>query len=559
MIVAVPAGCSGQPAPSDAQGTTSGAYSSTGDVDSTAQSPASTSGVDDTSTSERGSSEDGSSSDGSSSDGSTGGSTSGAPMPIEPVALENLGNQGVVLSAAVPTYGAGTAISHVGDVDGDGLDDVMTTSSRGAHVVFGRPGSASIDIDALGADGFRITHGTNEYDYTLATGAGDINGDGLADLVVADPPYVAGPPAVYVVFGKADSNDVDLQALGSGGFVITSQSPRTEEPWHVAHAGDVDGDGLGDVVLSSSFFATFPGGIDPQFFPYVGLSYVIFGRPGTTPVSLDSFGSDGFVVNTESVHQPSQQEGSSWNLAAAGDVNGDGLGDIVMGNALVDVGALEDAGMSLVIFGKADGATVDISFLGTDGFAILGANTNDWAGFVAGPGDVDGDGRNDLLVGAINAGGTGRAYVVFGKADPSDVDLAALLDGGFAIEGEHANSSLGIVGGAGDVDCDGLDDVIVGAPHAEIDRETSGRAYVVFGKSNTDPIDTMRLGLSGFALDGVPTPRTPWIGSNAGGSVGGGGDFDGDGTPDILVGAPTFTANGEQVGRGYVVFGSCDW
>jgi hypothetical protein len=187
---------------------------------------------------------------------------------------------------------------------------------------------------------------------------------------------------------------------------------------------------------------------------------------------------------------------------------------------------------------------------------------------VSGASDVNGDGLSDVIVGVpaaepngLNA--AGRTYVVFGKVDTDKVSLAdvTLGIGGFAVDGEAANDlSGGSVRAVGDMNGDGLDELVLSAPSADpngLDR--SGRAYVVFGKSDTERVSLaeVALGAGGFALDGEA-----WMWAYYGLLVGSTEDINGDGIPDILVGAPYADPNDvEQSGRTYVVFGgdfSCE-
>jgi hypothetical protein len=153
---------------------------------------------------------------------------------------------------------------------------------------------------------------------------------------------------------------------------------------------------------------------------------------------------------------------------------------------------------------------VDLGNLGDRGFRIDGIDPDDRSGYsVSGAGDVNGDGLADLIVGAPFADlaqfvNTGESYIVFGKADPAAVDLANLGTAGFPIIGTRREEKGRSVSGAGDVNGDGLDDLIVGAyradPGGEID---AGSSYVVFGKADSTPVVVNALGSSGFRLDGI--------------------------------------------------------
>ena len=252
-------------------------------------------------------------------------------------------------------------------------------------------------------------------------------------------------------------------------------------------------------------------------------------------------GSNGFRI--EGIDAGDQ---SGFPVASAGDVNGDGFADILIGAAGGDPGGDANAGESYVVFGQASGfaAALDLSTLnGTNGFRLDGIDVGDASGFsVASPGDVNGDGFDDIIIGAYGAGGSdGESYVVFGKASgfAAALDLSTLNGtNGFRLDGIDTGDESGFsVSSAGDINGDGFDDILIGAPGG--DRAgpygfSSGESYVVFGQATgfAAALDLSTLnGSNGFRLDGIG------MGYQDGHAVSSAGDVNGDGFDDILIGA----------------------
>ena len=475
------------------------------------------------------------------------------------------GSDGFRLNGVSQGDHSGNSVSNAGDVNGDGFDDLIIGAFGApngnfygsSYVVFGKATKfdAQFELSSLdGSNGFRLDGASGEQ-AGIVSNAGDVNGDGFDDVIVgagnADPNgYYSG--SSFVVFGKASGFDAhtELSSLdGSNGFRLDGAEAYDSLGSSVSSAGDVNGDGFDDVILNAP-------GIDPSLGQ--GSSFVVFGKSSGFAATMDISsidGSNGFYFTGEEVIN---------SVSSAGDMNGDGFDDVIIGAALAD-NAGYMSGSSYVVFGKASGlgAAVDLSQLdGSNGFRLDGENAGDLSGVsVSSAGDVNGDGFDDVIVGASfadsNGGDSGSSYVVFGKALGFDavIDLSN-LDGnnGFRMDGVANDRSGFAVSGAGDVNGDGFDDVIVGAPYAEPNGFMSGSSYVVLGRSSFDAeldFSSLEDGKS-VRLDGNERDRS-------GISVSGAGDVNGDGFDDLIVGADNADSNGSGSGASYVLFGSRDF
>jgi hypothetical protein len=471
------------------------------------------------------------------------------------------GTNGYVFSGPGPGQRSGRSVPSAGDVNGDGIDDIVIGGGNGFVVFGGLANLAALDaldgsVDGRiepnslnGANGFRLRVGGS----FEVSGAGDVNGDGFADVMVSNP---GGHPngAAYVVYGGSGMPaDVDLTTLnGSNGFKLTGVAIGDNTGYSCDTAGDINGDGLDDMIVGANFAS--PNGT------YSGASYVVFGRGGGMGANLDLSTLDG--TNGFKLSGVLARDEAGVNVSTAGDINGDGFDDLIIGAPWSNANNTLKSGQAYVVFGKAGGfaANLNLSTLnGTNGFSFTGGAQNDSSGRrVNNAGDVNGDGFDDMVISGGGNATNAPAYVVFGKATPfaANINLSSLtgLDG-FRITGVGNNTTP--ISSAGDVNGDGFDDILIGNLGGGANGSYAGIAYVIYGKATSAmggfaaSIDTSSLnGTNGFILNGVKQ-----FDQAGGRGVSSAGDVNGDGLDDLLVGGFGADPNGGESGETYLVYG----
>jgi hypothetical protein len=391
----------------------------------------------------------------------------------------------------------GYSVATAGDVNGDGYADVVVGADRykqftgRTYVYLGNASglSATPIFTATGEDV------NNHFGYSVAT-AGDVNGDGYDDIIVGAYHYKEFTGRAYVYAGNAHG----LNATPV--LTITGEGPNSYFGRSVGAAGDVNGDGYDDVIVGAQAYDNWTGRI-----------YVYAGSPsglGATPI---------FTAGGEG---PSNSFGRS--VGAAGDVNGDGYSDVVVGAH----GYGDFQGRIYVYEGGVDGLGAVPTFTAT------GEGINGQFGYSAGTaGDVNGDGYADLIVGAnCQSKNTGRVYVYAGSSN----GLSATHI--FTATGEGENNHFGYsVSTAGDTNGDGYDDIIVGAYHY---NGSTGRVYVYPGNAD------------GLSITPIFSATGEGLTSSFGRSVGTAGDVNGKGRADLVIGACGYD---DYRGRAYVYLG----
>ncbi len=461
------------------------------------------------------------------------------PVTIDPILTRSVDAQ---FEADQVDARFGHSVAAAGDVNGDGYADVIVgaylydagETDEGAAFVFlgsasgiasGSPATASAQLESDQA-------GAN-LGYSVA-GAGDVNGDGYADVIVGARHYQAGEideGAAFLFLGSASGIASGNPATAAA--QLESDQANAEVGVSVAGAGDVNGDGYADVIVGAQFYSAGQS-FEGAAFVFLGsASGISSGNPATAAAQLES-------------DQVDAELGRS--VAGAGDVNGDGYADVIVGAHRYDAGETEE-GAAFVFLGSASGiasgnpATAAAQLESDQAGANLGQS-------VAGAGDVNGDGYADVVVGARNfqAGQTleGAAFVFLGSA--SGIASGNPATAAAQLEADQVFAQLGVsVAGAGDVNDDGYADVIVGARFYDSGQPAEGAAFVFLGSA------------TGIA-SGNPATATAQLelnqaNANLGYSVAGAGDVNGDGYADVLVGARFYDAGQSNEGAAFLFLG----
>jgi FG-GAP repeat/FG-GAP-like repeat len=377
------------------------------------------------------------------------------------------------------------------DFNGDGYADLLIGAPYGttgvAQVFFG----AGSGIDTI-SDGTltRVGSSGDTFGISVAS-ASDFNGDGYCDVLVGASLAGAGGGAYVYLGGAGATFDTmaDWTSLGSASAQLGHS---------VSSAGDVNGDGFSDLIVGA-FSSGAGGGNAGQAFVFLG---------GTSPDNV----ADATITGAA---------GDRMGIAVAGvgDVNNDGMDDILVAGIVQGT-----PGAAYLRYGNRS------SVLSVDGVTLRGANNDDAFGqSLAGAGDLNGDGYADFIVGAPGRDPAGSAYVFLGAT--------ALAPAMYVLNGTTAGDSFGFaVSAAGDVNGDGFADVIVGASNNDDGGANAGSAYVYFG---------------GASFDTTPDGKVVGASSESfGTSVGRAGDVDGDRFPDIIVGTDAPTQGRAYVYRG---------
>ena len=446
------------------------------------------------------------------------------------------------------TYGA------LADVNGDGKDDIILDAPYSdplgrndagvVYVIYGTSSLPSlIDLSIVTPD---VTiMGANAGDvigYAWNVAAGDVTGDEFADILIgcsnADPGGRTNAGEVYVIFGSPSlPSTIDLASPGPD---LTVQGDFANGQLSRVAVGDINGDTTGDLLLSA------PACVDPNY----GSVYVIYGNPSLPPlIDLSSDNADFTLI------EPDSGNCTAWGSPSAGDVNHDGIDDLVVGAIYADPGGRSNAGEVYVIYGDYSlPLEWDLGTRPAD-FTVSGDDSSDVLGMATACGDVNFDGNDDIVIGAPWAdppGGNeaGEVYVIYGSPSlPHELDLSATPPD-CIIKGENPDDMLSSALAVGDLNIDGIGDILIGAWRADF---FDGKAYVIDGSTSLPAVidlSTTQAYITVLA-EGTNTIAGDELSYNTCVI----GDPNGDGVPQFGLGAPTamdYDLN-YSVGRAYVL------
>jgi hypothetical protein len=399
----------------------------------------------------------------------------------------------------------GSAVASGGDADGDGTLDVLvaaTGAGSGAGTAYLFSG-ASFTGDLVATDAiatFGPGYRSGAVGHRVAFG-GDMDGDGYAEVLVSDPEVYdtfSGDGAVYVFSGAPSGSydvrsDADAQIIGTYAY---------EEAGYGLDGGrDVDGDGVADVIVGA------PGWPADAVWQTGGA--FVFSGPVSGSLTLDDA--------QATLSGEGDDDDAGWSVSSAGDLDGDGVGDVVVGARYAEVSG-STYGKAYVVLGPVSGA---VSLGSAD--AIVGGDV--WGsmfGFcVAGVGDVDNDGLDDFAVGAPELDGHAYLFTTLPSGSVSASTADATLSPG------DPSHRLGAALAGGDTNADGYSDVLLGAPEEDTSATDAGMVYLLLGP------------VSG-AVDVSTDADGAWAGEadrDYGGIAVAAADVSGDALSDVLIGA----------------------
>jgi hypothetical protein len=421
-------------------------------------------------------------------------------------------------------------VTSAGDMNGDGYEDFLISSdsnNSSTGIVYLRYGDdqplgGNVQVENLASF---VGTSTGDLFGTSAAGVGDFNGDGYDDVIVGASGAAANGAAYYIP-GKA-AQYTGAKAAENLPTTLIGTPSHDNLGNAVAGLGDMNGDGFDDFAVAASsdnFNGSNAGAIHVYYGSTAGLTAgeVNAGNHADMkligPNSSDRLGSD---------------------LAGLGDVNGDGLDDFVVGASGLDVSYVV-LGSTTVMNGRSGIVSQADSVFNADNAAM------NFAGNLADAGDINGDGKADLLIGNPGYGDEGAAFVFYAPFESTEVAPDAVFEGE-----EDGNLAGAAVAGVGDTNGDGYDDFMISDPSLDESHANQGVGYLYYGQS-TRFSGTLGLSSADKKILGGTSQ------DNAGTALGAAGDTNGDGYSEILIAAASESSGGDQAGAVYLGYINVD-
>ena len=423
----------------------------------------------------------------------------------------------------------GIDVSDAGDVNGDGYDDVIVgadwysngqTNEGAAFLYYGSANGLSQTYDWM----TESNEAQAELGYSVSS-AGDVNNDGYDDLIIGAPGY-SGTGGAFIFLGDAAG------PATTADIILEGEQDDSKFGYSVSSAGYVNNDNFADVIVGSPEY-------NGNWGENEGRAYVYYGN------------SSGVDTTADWIAEIDQEFGSEdakfgYSVDSAGDFDGNSFDDVVIGAPYYANDGMP--GLIAVFPGSVSGlpnsggiAKVD------DGYNTTGSDGSLFGFSVSGAGDVDNNGIDDVIVGApsdtTGSGPNNTAYLYLGATDR----FTQTFGYDAQIPAPQTNALFGYdVDGAGDINNDGNDDLIIGAPQYDDSQSKNGAAFVYLGDAEPS-WSTFDIDYIGEQVDSV-----------FGTAVSAAGDVNGDSHDDFLVGAPKHDTEVSSVGQafGYYGFGT---
>ncbi len=418
----------------------------------------------------------------------------------------------VIISGGVTNSALGCSVSNAGDVNGDDIDDVVVgaytySNGNGRVFIFYGDGSLSGTLDDADADIIINAENNGDYLGISVSTVGDVNGDGYDDIIAGANSYSNYNGRAYILYGGADLDE----SIGAGDVDVKFDVPSEDNYFgcSVSSIGDVNDDDIDDIIVGAHGHST-----------YKGRVYIFYGGS-----DMDN-SADVIITGEKLAHH------LGWSASSAGDINNDGINDIIIGA----YGYSNSTGRAYIFYGGSLSSTIIAS---SADIIITGKENFQFGYSVSSAGDVNGDNKDDIIIGAPGyATKKGRVFIFYGGSLSGEISSA---EANVKITGETAEDYFGwSVSYAGNVSGDSYDDLIIGSPGYDSKK---GRAYIFNGGSLSSDIDAANADVK---ITGTAQ------GFELGYSVSFAGDVNGDTKDDIIIGAPEYSSS---TGRVFIFHG----